>query len=65
MTESRMLYWETYEVNLALPIFLHLKSEGCIELALGIFDKKERLMRPFSFGVLSGGQEDLEGVRCS
>lgn len=44
----------TYEVNLAFSILLHLKSEGCIQIAYGIFDKKECLMRPFGFVVLFG-----------
>lgn len=54
MAEGCLVNWETYELDLALSVFLYLECEGCIQFALRIFDKKECLMRPFGFVVLFG-----------
>ena len=51
-----------YELQLALPALLDMQRERRLKIDFGVFQVKERLMRPRGFAALLGGEYDLQAV---
>ena len=58
----KLLNGGAYELQFALPTLLELQRERRLKIAFGVFQVKERLMRPRGFAALLGGEYDLQAV---
>ena len=55
----------TYDIDFAFSILFYTDHKGCIQVARGILEAQERLVRTFDLFFLFDSEEDLEGIRIS